>query len=147
MRGIKFAQHDRPSYVAPVRSGDFGISPLDEHDHVRFTGQYDHTYWAPAVFWVVTINCSRHCALRSNYEVTLLGAPISIYLETEIIRYRFSVHPVPIDELHECRKFPAPRITAIIDDLEFEFDLSDSYTKLSTNLEKYGIDAWSWRPQ
>ncbi len=123
----------------------FGISPVNELGYRRYVGQFDETYYYPAVFWIVRINCSRHCVLRSNYESTLLDVSDSEC--SEIISYRFSVHPVPIHELHECRRFPPPQITAIIDDSEIEMYLGIPNSSVNWDPDVRGIAAAVWLPK
>ena len=89
-------------------SGIFDVSPVDEDGTTRYLGRYTPDT-VHAVFWIFSVTCSTTnvVTIGSDYYVTLVDMIDLPRLRSK--RYSFVVHPVPVNELRECRLFPKPR--------------------------------------
>ncbi len=90
----------------------FGIAPTSIDGNERVLGMYLPVRH-PAVFWMVDIICARTVVIsvRSNYHVTL----VDIHEWRTNKTYTFAIHPVPIDELCECRMANIPQWSISVD--------------------------------
>ncbi len=133
MRGISIYER----FTADI----FGISPVDERGRARSLGDY----WlddgrCKAVFWLVEVVCSQP-ALRSNYEVTLLDIDDTHF--SGLPTYTYVIHPVPIDELYECRRFAYPHVTLIVNNSECKLIPVNGVSTWSDDNYSVHMLAWS----
>jgi hypothetical protein len=95
----------------------FGISPVNIDGTARSLGTYlpiKHS----AVFWQMRVSCIKSdvISVHSDYHVTLIEIQNWRFNKT----YTFVIHPVPIEELRECRMAIMPQWSVTIDGHDVE---------------------------